>query len=461
MRQALTIVVLAAGKGTRMRSERPKVLHPLAGRPLLGHVLDAAAALAPSAVCVVYGHGGEAVPQALAGRGLRFALQEPQLGTGHALMQALPHIDAHADADADGVVLVLYGDVPLVQPQTLAPLVDAARGGALAVLTATLDDPQGYGRIVRESGAVRRIVEQKDASPVEAAIREINTGIMAIPAGRLAGWLGRLRSDNAQNEYYLTDIVALAVADSVPVQGLDLAQAWEVAGVNSPRQLAELERVAQRLAAERLMDAGVRLADPQRIDIRGELRAGADVSIDVNCVFEGAVTLGEGVSIGPNCFIRECRIGAGARIEAMSWMEGALVGEGAVVGPYARLRPGTELAAGAHVGNFVELKNSLVGEASKINHLSYVGDASVGARVNIGAGTITCNYDGANKYRTTIGDDAFIGSDTQLVAPVKVGAGATIGAGSTITRDAPDAALTLSRSKQYTVSGWKRPQKKG
>ena len=455
MSQALNIVVLAAGKGTRMRSELPKVLHRLAGRPLVDHVLAAAAVLAPTATCVVYGHGGDAVPQALAGRGLRFALQVPQRGTGHALMQALPHVDA------DGVVLVLYGDVPLVRPQTLAPLVDAARGGALAVLTATLADPQGYGRIVREGGAVRRIVEQKDASPDEATIREINTGIMAIPAGRLAAWLGRLRDDNAQQEYYLTDIVALAVADGVTVVGLDLAEPWEIAGVNSPRQLAELERVAQRLAAERLMDAGVRLADPDRIDIRGELRAGADVSIDVNCVFEGEVTLDDGVSVGPNCVIRDSRIGAGTRIEAMSWMERAVVGEGAVVGPYARLRPGTELAAGAHVGNFVELKNSQIGAGSKINHLSYVGDATVGARVNIGAGTITCNYDGANKYRTTIGDDAFIGSDTQLVAPVKVGAGATIGAGSTITRDAPAGALTLSRNKQYTVSGWKRPQKKG
>ncbi len=356
---------------------------------------------------------------------------------------------------------MLYGDVPLVRSQTLAPLVDAARGGALAVLTATLEDSQGYGRIVREDGAVRRIVEQKDASPAEQAIREINTGIMAIPAGRLNGWLGRLGNQNAQQEYYLTDLVALAVADGVDVVGLDLAEPWEVTGVNSPRQLAELERVAQRLEAERLMEAGVRLADPARIDVRGRLTVGRDVWIDVGCVFEGEVMLGDGVSVGPNCVIRDSRIGAATRIEAMSWMERATVGAEAVVGPYARLRPGTELADGAHVGNFVELKNSQVGAGSKINHLSYVGDATVGARVNIGAGTITCNYDGANKYRTTIGDDAFIGSDTQLVAPVKIGAGATIGAGSTITRDAPDEVLTLSRNKQYTVSGWKRPQKKG
>lgn len=455
MTQALNIVVLAAGKGTRMRSELPKVLHRLAGRPLVQHVLDAASALAPSATCVVYGHGGDAVPQALAGRTLRFALQAPQLGTGHAVMQALPHIDAGA------ATLVLYGDVPLVRSQTLAPLVDAARGGALAVLTATLEDSQGYGRIVREDGAVRRIVEQKDASPAEQAIREINTGIMAIPAGRLNGWLGRLGNQNAQQEYYLTDLVALAVADGVDVVGLDLAEPWEVTGVNCPRQLAELERVAQRLEAERLMEAGVRLADPARIDVRGRLTVGRDVWIDVGCVFEGEVMLGDGVSVGPNCVIRDSRIGAATRIEAMSWMERATVGAEAVVGPYARLRPGTELADGAHVGNFVELKNSQVGAGSKINHLSYVGDATVGARVNIGAGTITCNYDGANKYRTTIGDDAFIGSDTQLVAPVKIGAGATIGAGSTITRDAPDEVLTLSRNKQYTVSGWKRPQKKG
>jgi bifunctional UDP-N-acetylglucosamine pyrophosphorylase/glucosamine-1-phosphate N-acetyltransferase len=454
MSHPLNIVVLAAGKGTRMRSELPKVLHRLAGRALVEHVLDAAGALAPAATCIVYGHGGDAVPQALAGRGLAFALQEPQLGTGHAVMQALPYLDDGA------VVLVLYGDVPLVRPQTLGPMVEAARGGALAVLTATLDDPHGYGRIVREDGALRRIVEQKDASPAEAAIREINTGIMAVPPGRLASWLSALRSDNAQQEYYLTDIVALAVADGVPVQGLDLAEPYEIAGVNSPRQLAELERVWQRREADRLLDAGVRLADPARIDIRGRLLAGSDVSIDINCVFEGDVTLGDGVSVGPNCVIRDSCIGAGVRIEAMTWMERAVVGEAAVIGPYARLRPGTELAAGAHIGNFVELKNSQVGAGSKINHLSYVGDATVGARVNIGAGTITCNYDGANKYRTVIGEGAFIGSDTQLVAPVKIGAGATIGAGSTITRDAPDGALTLSRNKQFTLAGWKRPQKK-
>lgn len=454
MTQALNIVVLAAGKGTRMRSDLPKVLHPLAGRALVEHVLAAAAELSPSTTCIVYGHGGDAVPQALAGRGLCFALQEPQLGTGHAVMQALPQIDAAAPT------LVLYGDVPLVQAQSLAPLVEAARGGALAILTATLQDPHGYGRIVREGGAVRRIVEQKDATAAEAAIGEINTGIMAIPAGRLAGWLGRVGNHNAQQEYYLTDIVALAVADGLPVQGLDLARPQEVAGVNSPRQLAELERAFQLQQAGRLMDAGVRLADPARIDIRGRLVAGQDVSIDVGCVFEGEVTLGDGVSVGPNCVIRSSRVGPGARIEAMSWMDQATVGAASVVGPYARLRPGTELAAGTHVGNFVELKNSQVGAGSKINHLSYVGDATVGARVNIGAGTITCNYDGANKYRTVIGDDAFIGSDTQLVAPVKVGEGATIGAGSTITRDAPPEQLTLSRNKQYSLSGWKRPQKK-
>ncbi|MCF8192189.1 MAG: bifunctional UDP-N-acetylglucosamine diphosphorylase/glucosamine-1-phosphate N-acetyltransferase GlmU [Burkholderiales bacterium] len=454
MKQALNIVVLAAGKGTRMRSELPKVLHPLAGRSLVEHVLATAAELSPSATCVVYGHGGDAVPQALGGRGVLFALQAPQLGTGHAVMQALPQIDV------DVPTLVLYGDVPLVRALTLAPLVDAARAGALAILTATLDDPHGYGRIVREGGAVRRIVEQRDATPAEQAIREINTGIMAIPGGRLSGWLERLGNHNAQKEYYLTDVVALAVADGVAVQGLDLAENWEIAGVNSPAQLAELERVHQRRLAGQLMDAGVRLADPLRIDVRGRLVAGQDVSIDVNCVFEGEVTLGDGVSVGPHCVIRDSRIGAGTRVEAMSWMDGATVGEGAVVGPYARLRPGTDLAAGAHVGNFVELKNSQVGAGSKINHLSYVGDATVGARVNIGAGTITCNYDGANKYRTVIGDDAFIGSDTQLVAPVRVGAGATIGAGSTITRDAPPAQLTLSRNKQYSLSGWKRPQKK-
>jgi bifunctional UDP-N-acetylglucosamine pyrophosphorylase/glucosamine-1-phosphate N-acetyltransferase len=437
-----------------MRSDLPKVLQLVAGRPLLAHVLDTAGALAPTRICVVYGHGGDAVPQAFAGRCLAFALQEPQLGTGHALMQAVSAIDP------DAVTLVLYGDVPLVRPETLVPLVESARAGVLAILTATLDDPHGYGRIVREGGVVSRIVEQKDASTAEQAIREVNTGIMAIPAGYLSGWLERLGNDNAQREYYLTDMVALAVADGVAVQGFGLAGPQEVAGVNSPAQLAELERVYQRQVAERLMDAGVRLADPARLDVRGRLECGRDVSIDINCVFEGEVVLGDCVSVGPHCVIRDSRIDAGARIDAMSWLDQATVGAEAVVGPYARLRPGTDLAAGAYVGNFVELKNAQVGAGSKINHLSYVGDATVGARVNIGAGTITCNYDGANKYRTTIGDDAFIGSDTQLVAPVKVGAGATIGAGSTITRDTPEEALTLSRSKQFTVAGWKRPQKK-
>ena len=320
MTQGLNIVVLAAGKGTRMRSDLPKVLHPLAGRPLVEHVLAAAAELTPDITCVVYGHGGDAVPTALGGRGLLFALQEPQRGTGHALMQALPHIDAGSPT------LVLYGDVPLVRPQSLAPLVEAARGGALAILTATLQDPHGYGRIVREGGTVRRIVEQKDASAAELEIAEINTGIMAIPAGRLAGWLGRLGDDNAQKEYYLTDIVALAVNDGVAVEGLDLAGPQEVAGVNSPRQLAELERAFQLQEAGRLMDAGVRLADPARIDVRGRLQVGRDVSIDVGCVFEGEVTLGDGVSVGPNCVIRSSRVGPGARIEAMSWMDQATVG---------------------------------------------------------------------------------------------------------------------------------------
>ena len=453
MSDPLNIVVLAAGKGTRMRSDLPKVLHRLAGRPLLHHVLDRAAELAPSRLCVVYGHGGTAVPEALHGRELALALQEPQRGTGHAVMQALPHLDLAAP------VLVLYGDVPLIDAATLEPLVQSARCGRLALLTARLPDPTGYGRIVRVGASVQRIVEHRDAGPTELAIDEVNTGIMAIPGPRLAGWLERLRADNAQAEYYLTDLVAFAVADGVGVDASLTSDHWAVAGVNTPAQLAELERIYQRRLAAQLQERGVLLADPARLDVRGALLCGNDVHIDVNCVFEGAVTLGDGVSVGPNCVIRDSRIASGARVEAFSWLDQVEVGANAVVGPYARLRPGTQLAEGVHVGNFVELKNSQVGAGSKINHLSYVGDATIGAMVNIGAGTITCNYDGANKYRTVIGDGAFIGSDTQLVAPVRVGARATIGAGSTITRDAPDDTLTLSRSKQFSMAAWKRPSK--
>jgi len=449
---SLNIVILAAGKGTRMRSDKPKVLHALAGRPLLQHALDTAAGLAPDRICVVYGHGGEAVPQAMARYDAAFVLQEPQLGTGHAVQQALPHL-------SDGsLTLVLYGDVPLTQPATLRRMLDAP--GALTLLTVKLDDPRGYGRIVRDgAGRVIRIVEEKDATPAERAIDEVNTGILAAPTRLLRDWLQRLGNDNAQGEYYLTDIVAMAVAQGVEVRTAQPAHEWEVQGVNSRMQLAALERAWQREQAARLLEQGVALADPERIDVRGALTCGRDVEIDVGCVFEGEVYLGDNARVGAYSVLRDSRIAAGVRIEAYSHIEQAEIGADCRIGPYARLRPGTVLHDGVHIGNFVEVKNSEIAARSKANHLSYIGDASVGSRVNVGAGTITCNYDGANKHRTVIEDDVFIGSDTQLVAPVTVGRGATIGAGSTITRDAPEGALTLSRPKQLTVPGWTRPVK--
>ena len=455
----MNIVILAAGQGKRMHSNLPKVLHPLAGKPLVSHVIDTARSLAPSSLCVVYGHGGDVVKSTLAAPDLAWALQEPQLGTGHAVMQALPHLAAQ------GVTLVLYGDVPLIQPETLQKLLHAAQdgpdaAGALAILTVELADPTGYGRIVRNAaGQVVRIVEQKDANADEKAMRELNTGIMALPTARLGEWLARLSNDNAQQEYYLTDIVGMAVAAGLPVRTAHPAGEWEVLGVNSKVQLAELERIAQRRTADRLLEQGVRLADPARLDVRGTLACGRDVFIDVNCVFEGRVELGEAVEIGPNCVLKNARIGAGTRLAAFSHVEDAVVGPDAVIGPFARLRPGTELAAGVHIGNFVEIKNSKIAANSKANHLAYVGDAIVGSRVNIGAGTITCNYDGANKFQTVIEDDVFIGSDTQLVAPVTVGRGATLGAGTTLTKDAPPDTLTVSRAKQLSVPGWTRPVK--
>ena len=455
----MNIVILAAGQGKRMHSNLPKVLHPLAGKPLVSHVIDTARSLAPSSLCVVYGHGGDVVKSTLAAPDLAWALQEPQLGTGHAVMQALPHLAAQ------GVTLVLYGDVPLIQPETLQKLLHAAQdgpdaAGALAILTVELADPTGYGRIVRNAaGQVVRIVEQKDANADEKAVREVNTGIMALPTARLGEWLARLSNDNAQQEYYLTDIVGMAVAAGLPVRTAHPAGEWEVLGVNSKVQLAELERIAQRRTADRLLEQGVRLADPARLDVRGTLACGRDVFIDVNCVFEGRVELGEAVEIGPNCVLKNARIGAGTRLAAFSHVEDAVVGPDAVIGPFARLRPGTELAAGVHIGNFVEIKNSKIAANSKANHLAYVGDAIVGSRVNIGAGTITCNYDGANKFQTVIEDDVFIGSDTQLVAPVTVGRGATLGAGTTLTKDAPPDTLTVSRAKQLSVPGWTRPVK--
>jgi len=449
----LNIVILAAGKGTRMYSDRPKVLHALAGKPLVQHVLDCAMSLQPRQVCVVYGHGGEAVPQALANYGAQFVIQEPQLGTGHAVQQALPHL-----AD-DSRTLILYGDVPLIQHSTLHQMQQAGEG--LVLLTVHLDNPTGYGRIVRNAeGDVQRIVEQKDASPEELAIQEVNTGIMLAPTARLRAWLGRLNNNNAQGEYYLIDIVALAVAEGMAVHTVHPGERWEVEGINNKHQLAQLERIWQEVVADRLMAQGVTLADPGRIDVRGELICGRDVEIDVGCIFEGRVVLGDRVKVGAYSVIRNAAIAQGTQIAPYSHIDSSEVGANCHIGPYARLRPGSKLHDEAHVGNFVEIKNSEIGPGSKTNHLSYIGDSTVGSRVNIGAGTITCNYDGANKHRTIIEDDAFIGSDTQLVAPVTVGKGATIGAGSTITRDAPAGELTLSRSKQITVAGWQRPVKR-
>ena len=449
----MNIVILAAGQGKRMHSNLPKVLHPLAGKALVAHVIDTARSLAPQKLCLVYGHGGDAVRTTLAAPDLAWALQEPQLGTGHAVMQALPQLAT------EGTTLVLYGDVPLIQADTLQKLLHAAQDG-LAILTVRLSDPDGYGRIVRDAaGQVVRIVEQKDATAAERGIDEVNTGIMALPTARLGEWLGRLSNDNAQKEYYLTDIVGMAVAAGLPVRTAHPQGAWEVLGVNSKVQLAELERIAQRHTANRLLEQGVRLADPARLDVRGELVCGRDVFIDVNCVFEGRVVLDEAAEVGPNCVLKNAFVGAGARIAAFSHIEEASVGPDASVGPFARLRPGTELGAGVHVGNFVEIKNSKIAAQSKANHLAYIGDADIGSRVNVGAGTITCNYDGANKFRTVIEDDVFIGSDTQLVAPVTVGRGATLGAGTTLTRDAPPDMLTVSRIEQISIAGWKRPVK--
>jgi len=453
----MNIVILAAGQGKRMHSNLPKVLHPVAGKALAQHVIDTARGLFPEKLVVVYGHGGNVVRATLNAPDIAWAEQAQQLGTGHALAQALPYLDQTLGPAAQ--TLVLYGDVPLTTAATLKRLLQAGKEG-LAILTVDLADPTGYGRIVRdEAGEVRRIVEQKDASEAEKAIREINTGIMVMPTERLADWLGRLKNDNAQGEYYLTDIVALAVAEGLPVRTAQPDGEWEVLGVNSKVQLAELERQHQRNLAGQLLVAGVRLADPERIDIRGELKHGRDVAIDVGCVFEGRVELADAVEIGPYCVLKNVKVGAGTRIAAFCHFEDAVIGPDGVLGPYARLRPGAELGPAVHVGNFVEIKKSIIGAQSKVNHLAYIGDAEIGQRVNVGAGTITCNYDGANKFKTVIEDDAFIGSDTQLVAPVRVGEGATLGAGTTLTRDAPPGKLTLSRSRQITLSGWQRPQK--
>lgn len=451
--RSMNVVILAAGQGKRMHSDVPKVLHPLAGRPLLAHVIATARSLKPGVICVVYGHGGERVRASMGEPGLVWALQEPQLGTGHALAQALPHLDTKVPT------LVLYGDVPLTRAETLQSLCRAA-GKGLALLTLDLDDPHGYGRIVRSRGRIKRIVEEKDATGPERALREINTGIMVLPTARLKKWLAGLKNKNAQKEYYLTDVVAAAVADKVGISSAQPGSAWETLGVNSKAQLAELERVHQRRIAADLMRHGATLADPARIDVRGSLSCARDVSIDVNCVFEGEVALGAGVSVGANCVLRDVTVAAGTRIEPFCHIDAADIGARCRIGPYARLRPGTVLAEEVHIGNFVEVKASQIAARSKANHLAYVGDTTVGSDVNIGAGTITCNYDGANKHRTIIEDDVHIGSDTQLVAPVRVGRGATLGAGTTLTRDAPAGALTVSRAKQVTITGWKRPVKR-
>ena len=450
----LSIVILAAGQGKRMNSDRPKVLQPLAGRPLLGHVIETAQSLHPASIEVVYGHGGDQVRAAFAGAGVGWALQAEQLGTGHAVMQAMPSV-----AD-DHLVLILYGDVPLIRRETLAQLVALAGPRSMSLLTVELPDPTGYGRIVRDAGGrVLKIVEQKDASPAQLAIREGNTGVMAVPAGLLRQWLGQLRNANAQGEYYLTDIVEMAVAAQVAVEPLVAPTIPEVLGINDRVQLAEVEAEYRRLRARALMQAGVTLADPARIDVRGTLETGRDVFIDVNVVFEGRVTLGNRVHIGPNTLIRDATIGDDTQVFPNCVIEAAAIGAGCNIGPFARTRPHSTLADGVHIGNFVEVKNSQMGAGAKANHLAYVGDASVGARVNIGAGTIVANYDGANKHRTEIGDDAHTGSNSVLVAPIVVGAGATVGAGSTVTKNVPAGKLTVARAKQITLEGWRRPVK--
>jgi len=462
---AVDVVIMAAGKGTRMKSRRPKVLHRLAGRPLIEHVLEAVAGLEARRVVVVTGHGAQEVEDSLAASAVRahrpapdFVRQEPQLGTGHAMMQAAPRL-----AD-DGITLVVYGDVPLIQPGTLQALVDRCGPRQLALLSVDLADPTGYGRIQRSGQAVWGIVEHKDASDEQRRINEVFTGFMAVPTQLLKRWLPRIGNDNAQREYYLTDVVKLAVQDGADVVALKAADTLQVDGVNSPQQLAELERTYQLRQARALMEQGVRLADPARFDLRGQLQCGQDVEIDVNCVFEGSVMLGDGVKIGANCVIANARIDAGAVIHAYTHIDGenstVQVGEGALVGPFARLRPGANLGPQVHVGNFVEIKNSTLAQGAKANHLAYLGDATVGARVNYGAGSITANYDGANKHRTVIEADVHIGSNCVLVAPLRIGEGGTVGAGSVITKDTPAGALSVARGKQVGIANWQRPKKK-
>jgi bifunctional UDP-N-acetylglucosamine pyrophosphorylase/glucosamine-1-phosphate N-acetyltransferase len=453
--RALTIVILAAGQGKRMKSDLPKVLQPLAGKPLLAHVINTARSLNPAAIHVVYGHGGDLVRECFAAEStLQWALQAEQLGTGHAVQQALPGVSD------DQIVLVLYGDVPLIRADTLRTLLGLASAESMSLLTVMLDEPTGYGRIVRDaSGKVLRIVEQKDASTAELAIHEGNTGVMAVPVAKLRAWLARLKNSNAQGEYYLTDIIEMAVNDGVSVNPVLAPTVAEVLGINDKLQLAEVEAEYRRLRARELMVAGATLIDPARVDVRGSVTIGRDVVVDVNVVFEGEVTLGDRVHIGPNCVLRDCSIDADVVVHPNCVIEQARVGASSIIGPFARLRPGATLANEVHIGNFVEVKNSSMAQGAKANHLAYVGDASVGARVNIGAGTIVANYDGANKHHTTIGDDAHTGSNSVLVAPITIGEGATVGAGSTVTKDVPAGKLTVARAKQITLDGWKRPKK--
>jgi len=450
----VNIVILAAGMGKRMHSDLPKVLHPVAGQPMLQHVLQTARKLSPTRLVVVVGHGADKVRAAVQADDVAFAEQAQQLGTGHAVQQALPLLD-------DSVpTLVLYGDVPLTSDATLRALLAEAGNERMGVLTIEMADPTGYGRIVRDAaGRIVRIVEQKDASDAVRAIREINTGIIACPTPYLRSWLASLRNDNAQGEYYLTDTIERAAQAGVDIVSAQPSAEWETLGVNSKLQLAEVERIYQRHVARRLLEAGVTLLDPERIDVRGELTCGRDVTIDVGCVFEGRVHLEDGVHIGAHCVIRNATVGAGAQVQPFCHIDEAKIGPDGRIGPYARLRPGTELGQDVHIGNFVEVKNAQIAASSKANHLAYVGDATVGQRVNIGAGTITCNYDGANKFRTVIEDDVFIGSDTQLVAPVTVRRGATLGAGTTLTKEAPADKLTVSRARQVTIDSWQRPRK--
>ncbi|WP_299020721.1 bifunctional UDP-N-acetylglucosamine diphosphorylase/glucosamine-1-phosphate N-acetyltransferase GlmU [uncultured Photobacterium sp.] len=451
---SFSAVILAAGKGTRMYSNLPKVLHTLAGKPMAKHVIDTCSGLGANHIHLVYGHGGEQMKATLAQEPVNWVLQAEQLGTGHAVNQACP------DLADDEKVLILYGDVPLISPDTLDNLLDAQPEGGIALLTVVLDDPTGYGRIVRRNGPVVAIVEQKDATEEQKLINEINTGVMVANGGDLKRWLGQLKNDNAQGEYYLTDIIAIAHSEGRAVEAVHPVKAIEVEGVNNRIQLAKLERAYQAMQAERLLEQGVMLRDPARFDLRGELQCGRDIEIDVNVIIEGSVSLGDNVVIGAGSILKDCEIDDNTVIRPYSVIEGATVGEDCTVGPFTRLRPGAELVGDSHVGNFVEMKKARLGKGSKANHLTYLGDAEIGDRVNIGAGTITCNYDGANKFKTEIGDDVFVGSDTQLIAPVKVAKGATIGAGATINRDIGEGELVITRAPARTVKGWKRPVKK-